>query len=553
MPTVPALFALFGERDIKLTKKINKITASLRTKALLWTVFAIIVGCGIFFLTQQLGNAALWKYYMSDENVQKRENKYIKSFEQYVKENDIVSTDTEKIMSWLYDNSYIYLMMYKDEKLIFENGWTEEGGNHMQIDQKPTPTVYPTPSPSPTAHPSASPSGIEEEDGIIAGTQVPSSTEEASSATFTPSPTEEPLQTPEVSDELENAETPLPPVEDNSDDNSSRASDTNLEYLAKNFYSISFADGNIAVSIVDFTKNFITNIITVSGLFLAFLAFAVITLLYNHHITKRVIRLSGEVVHIGSGDLESHVTCKGNDEIALLADNVDKMRNSIISRLQSEQNAWAANYELITSMSHDIRTPLTTLIGYLEMLESSNNLTEEQYKKYITISKNRAFQLKDMSDRLFQYFLVFGNPNLELQLTETDASILLQQIIYEHTAALENDGYTVNVEMFQESAYFSVDINHLQRLFDNIFSNIKKYGDKNKPVRIICAIENDSVRICVRNYTSTNSQKVASTRIGLQTCAKIVEQLEGNFEYITSQETFTVNITLPLLKGKKTK
>lgn len=548
MPTVPALFALFGERGTRLTKKINKITASLRTKALLWTVFAVIVGCGIFFLVQQLGNSAMWKYYMSEENIQKREDKYIKSFEQYVRENDIVSTDTEKIMSWLYDNSYIYLMMYKDEKLIFENGWTEEGGNHMQIDQKPTPTVYPTPTLTPSARPTVSPSGIGEEGGTVAGTQAPNST-----ATSTPVPTETPTQTPEVSGELEYAETPLPPIEDNSDDNSSRASDTSLEYLAKNFYSISFADGNIAVSIVDFTKNFITNIITVSGLFLAFLAFAVITLLYNHHITKRVIRLSGEVVHIGSGDLESHVTCKGNDEIALLANNVDKMRNSIISRLQSEQNAWAANYELITSMSHDIRTPLTTLIGYLEMLESSNNLTPEQYKKYVEISKNRAFQLKDMSDRLFQYFLVFGNPNLELQLTETDASILLQQIIYEHTAALENDGYTVNVEMFQESAYFSVDINHLQRLFDNIFSNIRKYGDKNKPVRITCAIENDSVRICVRNYTSTNSQKVASTRIGLQTCAKIVEQLKGNFEYITSQETFTVNITFPLLKGKKTK
>lgn len=205
--------------------------------------------------------------------------------------------------------------------------------------------------------------------------------------------------------------------------------------------------------------------------------------------------LSKEVSLIEQGDLEQSITYRGNDEISLLAINADNMRNSIITRYKSEKEAWEANSELITSMSHDIRTPLTSLIGYLEILDSKDYHSEEQLDKYIKSCKDKSIQLKDLSDKLFQYFLVFGKEKIIMKMETFDARILLEQIISEHVFDLTSLGFDVKTVFLEQSCIITADIQFLKRILDNLFSNVRKYASPTAPVSVVGSVENDRLII----------------------------------------------------------
>ena len=274
-----------------------------------------------------------------------------------------------------------------------------------------------------------------------------------------------------------------------------------------------------------------------------------IILVYNTLTIKRISRLSVEVNEVTKGNLTADIAGTANDEIGRLADNVNSMRDYIIRRLQSEKEAWDKNSELITAMSHDIRTPLTSLIGYLDIIESEKYESKEDEKRYIEASKEKALQLKDLSDKLFQYFLVFGSQPKEKEIEVYDAEILLQQIISEHSAELMSYGFKIDLEYtLTEETEIKVDISGLRRLFDNLFSNLTKYADKSSPIRISVTHDPDDKFIIVRmmNGVLTESRKVESNKIGLKTCDKICSDMGGEFTYSDEGQIFTVKLTLPI-------
>ena len=200
-------------------------------------------------------------------------------------------------------------------------------------------------------------------------------------------------------------------------------------------------------------------------------------------------------------------------------------------------------------MSHDIRTPLTSLIGYLDIIESEKYESKEEEKRYIGACRDKAFQLKDMSDKLFQYFLVFGSQSAEKNLEVYDAGILLQQIITEHSAELINYGFNVDMDYtIPEEIEIKADISGLRRLFDNIFSNVIKYADKNSALRVSAKVddEEDSITIRMMNAVLTESRLVESNKIGLKTCEKICQDMGGSFSYTDEGQVFTVRLTIPI-------
>ena len=153
---------------------------------------------------------------------------------------------------------------------------------------------------------------------------------------------------------------------------------------------ISFADGTYSVSVIDSSEIKWYSLVRFLSWGISFLVLFAILLFYNQRIIARILLLSKEVSLIEQGDLDQPILYKGNDELSLLARNADNMRHSIIARYRSEKEAWEANSELITSMSHDIRTPLTSLIGYLEILDSKSCRSEEQLEKYIKSCKEKS-------------------------------------------------------------------------------------------------------------------------------------------------------------------
>lgn len=309
---------------------------------------------------------------------------------------------------------------------------------------------------------------------------------------------------------------------------------------------IEFSDGTYAVSIIEFSEiKWYDTVTYISwGAFFTFLFLSQI--IYNHRVISHIMKLSKEVASIGNGDLEQAISRQGNDEISLLAMNADNMRNSIIARLQSENEAWAANSELITSMSHDIRTPLTSLIGYLEILDSKNYDSQEQLEKYIKKCKEKSIQLKYLSDRLFQYFLIFGNEKIKMEPQVLDVDFLFQQILFEYVFDLKNLGFQVTTRFPEQNGKITVDTHYLKRLFDNLFSNIEKYANPKGSVAITGTIMDNTLSIKILNENRNKSSQTESTNIGLKTCQKIVEQMNGVFNARKDISIFEISIVFPI-------
>lgn len=308
---------------------------------------------------------------------------------------------------------------------------------------------------------------------------------------------------------------------------------------------VEFADGEYYTAITVYGYKKIEQTMGYVSLVLCFLTFIVTLLLYNGSLLKRLILLASEVKQVSDGDLDFEIIARHNDEIGSLAEGVDNMRTSIMEKHRNEKEAWEANTQLITAMSHDIRTPLTSLIGYLDIIEGRKYEDQEQLDRYIFSCREKAFQLKDLSDKLFQYFLVFSNQDADKELEVFDASILFQQILAEHCAELINYGYVVDFRYTLPEINVETNLSSLKRLFGNIFSNIMKYADKSQAVIITAELLEGDIHLEISNRIPTERKKVESTRIGLKTCLKICNDLDGDFSYEETDEQFCVDIRFP--------
>ena len=118
------------------------------------------------------------------------------------------------------------------------------------------------------------------------------------------------------------------------------------------------------------------------------------------------------------------------------------MRETIVERTRNEQTALQANSDLITAMSHDIRNPLTSLIGYLDLLEMQQAQLPEDLRRYVLASRDKAYQLKDLTGEMFRYFLVFSRGDQETHPEPYDAQILCAQLLGECAEELRSRGLT---------------------------------------------------------------------------------------------------------------
>lgn len=312
------------------------------------------------------------------------------------------------------------------------------------------------------------------------------------------------------------------------------------------YYRLQFADGIFRVSITEFSETLYYDLSVMAALALACMALLAVNLHHNSRVTRAIVRLSQEVQRVEQDGDAAEIRSNRKDEIGELARSVERMRRAIIQQMQNEQDAWQANSGLITAISHDIRTPLTALIGYLDLLEGRQYENEEQMERYISAGRDRAQQLKVLTDELFRYFLVFGQKEMQLRMEEYDAVILLEQLLGDQVIQLREKGFTVQSITLQEPCRVRLDVQYFQRVLDNLFVNIQKHGDPTGRVTIMSRKEGNTLKLDLLNSVPQKPTNAESTRIGLQTCRKILRQMGGDFETQQEARRFLAEITLPL-------
>lgn len=308
-------------------------------------------------------------------------------------------------------------------------------------------------------------------------------------------------------------------------------------------YLLQLADGAAMVWMFDFGAQRYYTFAYHGVLAFVGVVFLVLFLLAIRSKTRYIYQLEKELALLEGGDLEHPITIKGKDELGELAASIDAMRTSIIQRQAGEEAARQANQELITAMSHDLRTPLTSLIGYLDILTTRRYQNEEQARTCLENSRKKAYELKDLSDKLFEFFLVYGRED-DPKLETVDCGAFLMQTLEEGLFLLEDQGFSVERDTPDPRCLLRVDVGLLRRALDNMVSNLRKYADPSVPLKLRWRQRDGRFELELSNRVRT-APKVQSTGLGLKTCERILALHGGSFETREENGWFTVHTCLP--------
>lgn len=315
----------------------------------------------------------------------------------------------------------------------------------------------------------------------------------------------------------------------------------------ESLYNVSFTDADAQVFIESFAEYRYYTMVTFASLAIAFAFFLFVVLLLINVKTSYIEVLENEIKILEGGNLEYPITIKGKDELSSLAQSINEMRKSFIERLENEELARKANNELVTAMSHDLRTPLTALIGYLDIIQYRKYKSDDQLFKYIANSKDNAYRIKHLSDQLFEYFLVSYNQNDLLELEDYDGRPLLDQMIGTHAPLLIDEGFEFDFIPCDQPFTLNIHAISMQRVFDNLFSNILKYAEKSEAVTVVCTLQEKWLYIHVKNRIKRGSVHADSNSIGIKVCEKIVQNHGGSFDVVRTEKMYSVQVSLPVV------
>lgn len=283
----------------------------------------------------------------------------------------------------------------------------------------------------------------------------------------------------------------------------------------------------------------------ISGLF-AFAAFSLCFAVLIGRKVSYVAKLKEELDILSGGQLEYPVTIIGRDELGELALGIDQMRRSIIRHQDVESKMRSANSELITAMSHDLRTPLTSLLAYLEIMERKKYKDEQQMEELIHKSVGQTMRIKQMADKLFAYFQAYATEWESAEMEALDADGLFQQILGDYAYALESKGMRVKTDFVQTCTKVSINAELLQRALDNLFSNLLKYAAPQSTVWFSLKKEEQNLILSISNVICSNREQNESTGIGLITCRRIIEYHGGHFTVDETDSCFNATVSLPI-------
>lgn len=205
----------------------------------------------------------------------------------------------------------------------------------------------------------------------------------------------------------------------------------------------------------------------------------------------------------------------------------------------------------ITNISHDLRTPLTTICGYLSLLDKEEK--SEHIARQLSIIKDRTFALKQLAEELFRYTTIISDTENSVY-TETVINNVLEDCISSYYAMFKEKGITPNINLCEQKIVRSVDKTALLRIFNNVIDNAIKYSDGDL---VISLFENGKIvfsnhtsdlneiqigKLFDRFYTVNTARK--STGLGLSIAKALIEKMDGNISADYSNNVLSIIIEL---------
>jgi len=247
------------------------------------------------------------------------------------------------------------------------------------------------------------------------------------------------------------------------------------------------------------------------ALILTFVVFIVSFVVITNNKMKYLDEIAIGLKIIASGNLNYRIQERGTDEIKNIAFNINHMAKEIGEKINAERDAEKTKTDLITNVSHDLRTPLTSVMGYLGLVLQKRYKDEDEMKEYLSIAFNKAERLKLLIEDLFEYTKL-NNNGITLTKTKVNLSEFLSQLVEELTPLFDENNLTVYKKFESEKISVFIDTLKMLRVFENLITNAIKYSYK--PGEIMIGLyEKDNTAIVLFRNKGDNLSKEKTDKL----------------------------------------
>ena len=242
------------------------------------------------------------------------------------------------------------------------------------------------------------------------------------------------------------------------------------------------------------------------------------------------------------------------------AENLNSVGEGMTKAVNERMKSERFKTELITNVSHDIKTPLTSIINYVDLLEKTE-IQDETQKEYLDVLKRQSARLKKLIEDLIEASKA-STGNLPVNKEDLEADVFLTQIAGEFEEKLEAGGLELILDKPEETVHVSADGRHLWRVVDNLMNNICKYALPNSRVYVNLEETADEIIMIFRNISKyplnissdelmerfvrgDSSRNTEGNGLGLSIASSLMELMKGKLELYIDGDLFKVELRLP--------
>lgn len=250
-------------------------------------------------------------------------------------------------------------------------------------------------------------------------------------------------------------------------------------------------------------------------------------------------------------------------ELKEIEDQMNQIKKDSLKNRAAIKQAEKQRNDLLLYLAHDLKTPLTSIIGYLDLLKSQTNLSLEEKSNYTKIAYDKSLRLEELIE---EFFLIakYNLSDITLDKQQVNLSIMLAQISYEFMPLYREKNLEC-VNEIEDNLIVSIDINQFERVFDNLIRNAINYSDKDSKINISAKKENDHIIIKLSNSVNfvdknklnhifepfvrldeSRSSKTGGSGLGLAITKKIIELHHGTIRADLNNKLIIFTVKLPL-------
>lgn len=330
----------------------------------------------------------------------------------------------------------------------------------------------------------------------------------------------------------------------------------------------SFLDGSSTTglthsltSVLSINRDYLM-ITLIIGILAGMLLFVVYFLLLTRRFSNYLYEISDGIKVIAGGNFNTRIRIKNEDEFAVIAASINKMAGDLSEMMENERRNEELKHELITNVAHDLRTPLTSIIGYLD-LAKEDEITPKERTRYLSIAYEKSKRLENLIEDLFSY-TKFTSGEVKVQKRKLDMVKFLEQMVEEFYPSFQD--YALECELIIKDKQLELDAdgNLLARAVANLISNAVKYTKRGEKITIELITYTNVAKIVITNYgteipqkdlpyifdkfyrvESSRSEDTGGTGLGLAIAKSIVKMHDGELTAVSEDGTTSFIIELP--------